>query len=97
MKALDEKWEQKREEIFMSVLSGQARFDGMCLSCSRHPAAIKCEGCPDRKHLCYICDNLVHSRNPFHDREIWDSNCYVPIQTNECLDPEGHAFLKSML
>ena len=40
--------------------------------------------------MCAKCDDDVHRRNPFHDREIYHEGFFKPVAPSASLDGEGN-------
>ncbi|XP_066911795.1 uncharacterized protein [Clytia hemisphaerica] len=64
--ALEEKWEEYREEIFAAVVRSY-NFNGICQSCKMNEIAVKCDEC-FTKMLCNQCDKQIHETLTLHNR-----------------------------
>lgn len=64
--ALEEKWEEYREEIFAAAVRSY-NFDGICKSCKMNEIAVKCDEC-FTKMLCNQCDKQIHETLTLHNR-----------------------------
>uniref|UniRef100_A0A7M5XL48 B box-type domain-containing protein n=1 Tax=Clytia hemisphaerica TaxID=252671 RepID=A0A7M5XL48_9CNID len=64
--ALEEKWEEYREEIFAAVVRSY-NYNGICQSCKMNKIAVKCDEC-FTKMLCNQCDKQIHETLTLHNR-----------------------------
>eukprot|EP00795_Rhopilema_esculentum_P015807 gene15807-7112_t len=63
------KWENVRQELVESLIHSQYIEKGaVCHYCNEREASIICKQCKGRKHLCFVCDDVIHSAAPLHDR-----------------------------
>ena len=101
---LEGNWMNSRITLFNYLLLKECIPDTHieCYKCSENVAVIRCEAC--RELMCSDCDNEIHSRNPFHDRQVWLNGFYQGISNNHtvidgALAPVGmiHLFLSSVL
>ena len=63
------KWGNIRNELVECAISCHFVKDGtLCQYCDEREALIICKQCKRKKHLCFVCDDIVHSAEPCHDR-----------------------------
>ena len=52
--------------------------DGNCTVCRERKGIIKCKQCYNNV-LCFICDDIVHTANPLHDRSAYLDEYLQPL------------------
>lgn len=99
---LEENWVNSRNVLFNCLLLKECIPESGigCCKCGINLAVIRCEAC--RELLCSDCDNEIHCRSPFHDREMWLNGFYQGISNNhtvidDALVPVGMTHLFSVL
>lgn len=69
------RWENVREEVLnASIISQQIPDDSICSMCNERQSMIVCRQCRRYMHLCCICDDIIHSSSPLHDRQLYADN-----------------------
>ena len=69
------RWESVREEVVKaSIISQHIPDDSMCSMCNEHQSVIACRQCRRYRILCCICDDIIHSSSPLHDRQLYADN-----------------------
>jgi len=83
-RALDENWADVRANLHMWTLMKA------CIPCTgskcdncMNDAVIRCTSC--RRILCAICDDEMHIKQPFHDREIWINGFFEGISNRQTI------------
>lgn len=88
---LDKSWASKRPEILQSLLEMEcltpSRF---CVLCKQGQACVRCHQCGLKEVICLKCDEEVHSRNPFHDRDVYHEGFFKPVAPSVSLDSDGN-------
>ena len=62
-----EEWTSIRPDIWETLLSNEI-IANLCLINKERQAKVKCNDCV-LNSLCGICDDIIHSTNPLHDRK----------------------------
>jgi hypothetical protein len=88
MESLNTTWEDHRSNMMEYVLAYVGCHSEKCSSCmsDENDALIRCHQCGPG-NLCSMCDEVVHSKLPLHDHEIFDDG-YAPINV---MPPGGEA------
>lgn len=84
MQSHEESWSGAREEIFKIILTAQICSE-KCQHCNQREATIRCAACIQNQDLCFFCDDLVHQKEPLHDRRAWIDGSYISISPTQCL------------
>ena len=92
MELLNAKWEDHRSDIMEYVLTYVGFHAEKCSRCMSvgSDALIRCHQCGPG-NLCRMCDELVHSKLPLYDREIFDDGYYRPVPPSESIFRDGSA------
>ena len=68
---LGKSWANKRLQMRKSLLELEPLLPSApCVHCKKDQSLVRCRQCGLKEIMCAKCDNDVHRRNPFHDREI---------------------------
>ena len=86
MADLHEDWTRARSDIFNWVVSDENLHSNKCSFCGGNDANVRCHQCGLSFYLCNMCDERVHSLNPFHDREMWNGRYFEVISPMETCD-----------
>ncbi len=78
-KATQTDWDLLRPNIW-KVMQAREVLDGSCVMCKDRTCDVFCLCCNDS--FCYLCDDVLHLRNPFHDR-MYNGRF---LDVLECLD-----------
>lgn len=65
-------WEKLQSMIWEVMLSREV-LDDCCHVCREREPVIKCNDCHENS-LCYLCDDIVHSTLPLHDRCLFSED-----------------------
>ncbi|XP_066932550.1 uncharacterized protein [Clytia hemisphaerica] len=76
--ATQEEWSRKRNSIWTVMLANQ-ELDEICNVCKERPAKIQCQDCV-LNSLCFVCDDVVHTSEPCHDR-IFQGKKLLPLDS----------------
>lgn len=90
MIAAKEKWTHSRESIFDVVVSQEGFPVEQCKFCEKRKPFVRCHQCGLSFYQCEICDEEIHSNNPFHDREVWNGNFFEAVSPMEKSDGQGN-------
>ena len=88
MQSLNTAWEDHRSIIMEYVLAYVGCHDKCSRCMSADEALIRCHQCGPG-NLCSMCDDVVHSKLPLHDREIFDDGYYRPVPSSETISQDG--------
>ena len=69
MSSSQEQWRQNRAVTWNTLLSREVVI-GICEHCEMENAVIRCNICYHNS-LCHICDDIIHSYSPLHDRSLF--------------------------
>ncbi len=83
---MQEDWTKARSSIFDWVVSDENHHSEKCLFCLGGDANIKCHHCGLSFYLSNVCDDRIHSSNPFHDQEIWNGHFFEAVSPMEEVD-----------
>lgn len=88
---LNERWSESRAIICKAVFQSMFSIpeDEKCYSCSEKVAVVRCHECTRAKQLCSYCDQIMHERWPFHDRDALVNGHYIPISTTTSKGNDG--------
>ena len=91
MEDLGKSWAKKRPEILEALLEMESLSpSSLCLQCKVDQACIRCYQCGLKEVICSRCDEKVHSRNPFHDRDIYHEGFFKPVAPSVSVDGDGN-------
>jgi len=91
MDDLDKSWASKRPEIFQALLEMESLSPSSSrVLCKKGAACIRCHHCGLKEVMCLKCDEEVHSRKPFHDRDIYHDGFFKPVAPSASLDKDGN-------
>ncbi len=90
MESLNTTWEDHRSNIMEYVLMYVGCHSEKCSRCMsvENYALIRCHQCGSG-NLCSMCDEVVHSTLPLHNREIFDDGYYRPVPPHESITQDG--------
>ena len=77
-------WSESRKILFESVLKKHV-VHGKCHVCCERDAIICCKDC-NRKLYCFVCDDVHHDINPYHNRLSFTDGFLSPISPLECFN-----------
>lgn len=84
-------WASKRPKIMMSLIEMESLLpSSLCVHCRKDQAHVRCRQCGLKDIMCVKCDDEVHRRNPFHDRDIYYEGFFKPVAPSVSLDSEGN-------
>ncbi|XP_065072071.1 uncharacterized protein LOC135696565 isoform X2 [Rhopilema esculentum] len=83
------KWESSRESILETSICEKAFSKKSCSYCKKRAALINCNQCRKHKYLCFLCDDIVHSLAPLHDRAVFIENQMQKITPLQGLTEKG--------
>lgn len=84
IQASEESWKRSRKAIW-DALYKKIQLKGPCSNCNEREAIIKCEDCME-VGLCFICDDIMHSSSPFHNREAYIDGYPSPLTPLETVN-----------
>lgn len=88
---LGKSWANKRLQIRKSLLELEPLLPSApCVPCKKDQSLVRCRQCGSKEIMCAKCDNDVHRRNPFHDREIYHEGFFKPEAPSVSSDGEGN-------
>ena len=89
---LNESWENHRSMLLETVLSSKAvpSDQDVCKKCQTNSALIVCHHCPEHTRLCGPCDQGIHHKFPFHDRDIVNNGFFKPVPPTMSTDCHGN-------
>lgn len=91
MEDLGKSWASKRPKIMMSLIEMESLLlSSLCVHCRKDQAHVRCRQCGLKDIMCVKCDDEVHRRNPFHDRDIYYEGFFKPVAPSVSLDSEGN-------
>ena len=74
-------WKECRNNIWQALFSREVVKE-TCSYCLDRPANIICDDCKNSS-LCYICDDIVHTSHPLHDRDAYINGYRQPLSPQE--------------
>ncbi|CAB4009190.1 Hypothetical predicted protein, partial [Paramuricea clavata] len=86
MTDMQEDWTKGWSFIFNWVVSDENHHSDKCSFCFGSDANVRCHQCGLSFYMCNICDERLHSSNPFHDREIWNGRFFEAVAPMEKFD-----------
>lgn len=77
-------WARIRPVIKDVMLSREVP-KGVCNICQEREVVIKCNMCLE-SFLCYVCDDIIHTSNPVHDRSFISKGITTTLSPLEIVD-----------
>ena len=91
MEDLGKSWASKRPEILQALLEMECLSPpSFCVLCKKGQACVRCHQCGLNEVMCLKCDEEIHCRNPFHDRDIYHEGFFKPVAPSVSLDSDGN-------
>lgn len=78
-RAYQEDWDKMRLHLW-KVMQAREVPNDLCAVCGDRQSDVRCLDC--YQSYCYLCDDVYHLSNPFHDR-LWSGR---PLDVLECLN-----------
>ena len=86
-------WQSSRAEIMENYLNFTGSFPTECDKCSM-ACVIRCTDC--QAHLCYQCDESVHSIQVLHNRSTTTENKWKVLLPSEFIDAAHRLVVKGL-
>eukprot|EP00794_Sanderia_malayensis_P013481 gene13481-14877_t len=83
------KWEENRKLMVEALLKQQFLDESLCSNCKNCPAFLNCFNCKSSGPICGACDKLLHKKQPFHDRQVWQNGTFAYIPSLQSVNDIG--------
>ena len=83
------KWEGSRQSLTEAMLGQFYLDDEGCSNCHLQQALINCIHCRTSGPVCGECDQELHRKKPFHDRQFWQGDFYKFLSPLQSVNASG--------
>ncbi|XP_057304004.1 uncharacterized protein LOC130641282 [Hydractinia symbiolongicarpus] len=80
----------EREQLHKAFMLSQNPGHSSCTNCHEAECSVICMDCKQYKHLCIVCDEMLHSHQPFHDRIGYVNGEMVELKPIQSIDFNGN-------